>query len=179
VTPDWQRERCPECAFDPAAVAPDDLPERISGLGRRYRAPLTRLLPGEDTAILRAHPVAGTWSALEYACHVRDLLALFDQRIQRILAEEEPELGWWDHEAAVELDAYDDADPPTVAEAISANATALASTLTGVAGGAWDRTGTRSPGEVFTVVGAGRFALHEGSHHLLDIGRVLRTARGR
>jgi hypothetical protein len=32
---------------------------------------------------------------------------------------------------------------------------------------------------LFTVLGAGRFALHEGTHHLLDLGRVLRSARGR
>ena len=51
--------------------------------------------------------------------------------------------------------------------------------LAAVPDDAWDRTGTRRDGEVFTVLGAGRFALHEGTHHLLDIGRVMRAARGR
>src|SRR5437867_257771 len=99
----WQSERCPECAFDPNGVSPADLPAAVAGLGRRYQAPLTRFLPGEDASLLVAHPRPRVWSALAYACHVRDVLS----------------------------------------------------------------------------VCAGRFALHEGTHHLLDIGRVLRAARGR
>ena len=91
--PDWQTERCPECAFDPNGYGPDDLPGALAVLGKRYRAPLTRLLPGEDAGLLRAHPIAGTWSALSYACHVRDVLALFDERIRRMLAEDRPSLG--------------------------------------------------------------------------------------
>ena len=41
---------------------------------------------------------------------------------------------------------------------------------------AWPREGVRRAGEVFTILGAGRFVLHEGHHHLLDVGRSLRTA---
>ena len=175
----WQSERCPECAFDPTGVSAADLPAAVAGLGRRYQAPLTRFLPGEDTSLLVAHPLPGVWSALAYACHVRDVLAVFDARIARMLTEDGPELGWWDHEAAVETDAYEKQLPAEVAAAIAANATALSATLAAVAEEGWDRTGTRRDGELFTVLGAGRFALHEGTHHLLDIGRVLRAARGR
>jgi len=177
--PDWQTERCPECAFDPSAYGPDDLPGALATLGKRYRAPLTRLLPGEDSGLLRAQPIAGTWSALAYACHVRDVLALFDERIRRMLTEDHPSLGWWDHEAAVEADAYDAQDPSEVAAALDANAASLSATLAAVPAGAWERTGLRREGEVFTVLGAARFTLHEGHHHLLDVGRVLRAARGR
>jgi len=177
--PDWQTERCPECAFDPSAYGPDDLPGAVAALGKRYRAPLTRLLPGEDSGLLRAQPIAGTWSALSYACHVRDVLGLFDERIRRMLTEDHPSLGWWDHEAAVEADAYDAEDPAEVAAALDASAASLSATLAGVPAGAWERTGVRRESEVFTVLGAARFTLHEGHHHLLDVGRVLRAARGR
>ncbi|HEV8627350.1 MAG TPA: DinB family protein [Acidimicrobiia bacterium] len=175
----WQSERCPECAFDPNGVSAADLPAAVAGLGRRYQAPLTRFLPGEDASLLVAHPLPGVWSALAYACHVRDVLAVFDARIGRMLTEDAPELGWWDHEAAVEADAYEKQPPAEVAAAVAANAAALSATLAAVPDDAWDRTGTRRDGELFTVLGAGRFALHEGTHHLLDIGRVLRAARGR
>ena len=175
----WQSERCPECAFDPNGVSATDLPAAVAALGRRYQAPLTRFLPGEDASLLVAHPLPGLWSALAYACHVRDVLALFDARITRMLAEENPELESWDHEAAVEADAYEKQAPAEVAAALSANAAALAATLSATPDGGWDRPGTRADGEVFTVRGAGRYALHEGTHHLLDIGRVLRAARGR
>jgi hypothetical protein len=177
--PDWQHDRCAECAFDPGAVGPGELAEKLAGLGRRYTAPLTRLLPGETDDLLRAHPVEGTWSALAYACHVRDVLDLFHQRIRSMLTEDNPTLGWWDHEAAVELDGYDSDDPAAVAAAVGEHATALAGTLAAVTGDAWDRTGVRGASEVFTVLGAARYALHEANHHLLDIGRVLRAARGR
>jgi DinB superfamily len=175
----WQSERCPECAFDPNGVGAAELAGAVAGLGRRYQAPLTRLLPGEDESILIARPLPGTWSALAYACHVRDVLSVFDGRIGRMLTEDAPDLGWWDHEAAVEADAYEKQSPGEVAVAVAANAAALSATLAAVPDDGWDRTGVRRGGELFTVLGAGRFALHEGTHHLLDIGRVLRAARGR
>jgi DinB superfamily len=175
----WQSERCPECAFDPNGVSAAELPAAVAGLGRRYQAPLTRFLPGEDESILVARPSPGVWSALAYACHVRDVLAVFDGRIARMLAEDAPELGWWDHEAAVEADAYEKQRPTEVAAAVAANAAALSATLAAVPDDGWDRTGIRGGGEAFTVLGAGRYALHEGTHHLLDVGRVLRAARGR
>ncbi len=174
----WQSERCPECAFEPERFAPADLPAAVGGLARRYRAPLERMLPGETPDILRAHPLPDTWSALSYACHVRDVLVLFDGRIQRMLTEVNPDLGWWDHEAAVETDGYDSQVPSEVAQALGANAAGLAATLAGVPERAWARSGRRA-GDAFTVLGAARFTLHEGHHHLLDIGRVLRAARGR
>ena len=175
----WQSERCPECAFDPNGFGPAELPGAVAALGRRYHAPMTRFLPGEDASLLVARPLPGVWSALAYACHVRDVLALFHQRIRRMLTEDNPTLDWWDHEAAVELDGYDSDDPAAVAAAVGEHATALAGTLAAVTGDAWDRTGVRGASEVFTVLGAARYALHEGNHHLLDIGRVLRAARGR
>ena len=175
----WQSERCPECAFDPNAFGPAELPVAVAGLARRYQAPLTRFLTGEDESILLARPSPDVWSALAYACHVRDVLSIFDARIGRMLMEDEPELGWWDHEAAVEVDAYEKQAPTAVAAAIAAYAAAFSSTLRAVPDDGWDRTGTRRDGELFTVLGAARFALHEGTHHLLDIGRVLRSARGR
>ena len=75
----WQSERCPECAFDPNGFGAAELPAAVAALGRRYQAPLTRLLPGEDASLLVAHPLPGVWSALAYACHVRDVLSVFDR----------------------------------------------------------------------------------------------------
>ena len=52
-----------------------DAPDALRAFGKRYRIPLTRGLKGEDLdALLRAHPIEDTWSALEYACHVRDVI---------------------------------------------------------------------------------------------------------
>ena len=175
----WQSDRCPECGFEPEKYGPAELPVAVGGLARRYRVPLERMLPDESAEILRAVPLAGTWSALSYACHVRDVLVLFDGRIQRMLVEDDPDLGTWDHEAAVEADHYEAQDPVEVANALEANAAGLAVNLSGIGDDAWERTGRRGTGEEFTVLGSGRYVLHEGHHHLLDLGRVLRAARGR
>jgi hypothetical protein len=175
----WQAERCPECGFDPATVTPAELPAAVAGLARRYQAPLTRLLAGEDDGVLRRRPSPDVWSALAYACHVRDVLALFDERVRRMLDEDRPQLDWWDHDEAVDADGYEQQEPAAVAAALAVNAAAFSATLAAVPDDAWARTGVRRDAEVFTVLGAARFALHEGNHHLLDVGRVLRAARGR
>jgi hypothetical protein len=175
----WQSERCPECAFDPTGVGAADLPAAVAGLGRRYQAPLTRFLAGEDESILVARPLPGQWSALAYACHVRDVLTVFEGRILRMLDEDDPVFAVWDQDAAVEADGYEKQAAAEVAAALAANAARLSATLSAVPDAGWDRRGSRRDGAVFTVLGAGRYALHEGTHHLLDIGRVLRAARGR
>ena len=41
-------ERCEECGFDPADLRPADMVVAIRSFGRRYQAPLTRGLAGED-----------------------------------------------------------------------------------------------------------------------------------
>lgn len=171
---------CEECGFDPASVDAAELPSAMRDLGRRYRIPMTRGLKGEDLGgLLRAHPIEGTWSALSYACHVRDVLRVFDERTARMLTEDAPDLGWWDHEASVLDDRYDEEEAEEVADAIAANAARYADDLAAVPDDAWARTGTRRSGEEFTVLTKAQYALHEANHHLLDIGRVLRAARGR
>jgi hypothetical protein len=171
-------EPCAECRFDPTSV--DDVAGEIDALGRKFAAPLTRYLPGEDgPALLRIRPEPGTWSALEYACHVRDVLRLFEQRTRAMVAEPGVAFGWWDHEAAVVEDAYNDEEPAEVAEQIAAATATYASTLRGLDPDQWSAAGERRPGEVFTVGQLARYGLHEAKHHQLDIGRGLRAARGR
>ena len=170
-------EPCPECGFDPSSVGPADASAAARGFGRRYRAPLTRLLPDETDEVLRRRD-GDTWSALEYAAHVRDVFGLFDRRVAVILASERPDLEVVDHDAVVASGAYDGLDPTAVADELAAAAEALAATLESVPEDGWDRVGYRE-GEERTVLDIARRAVHEGNHHLLDVGRALRHARGR
>jgi hypothetical protein len=175
-----QTEPCEECRFDPTDLGPEDVAAAVRDLGRKYRMPLSRFLPGEDgDALLRTRSAPDVWSPLEYACHVRDVLAVFAERTQRTLVEDDPDYGWWDHEAAVTDEDYNGQDPPAVADALTANAEAYAAVLDTVPFSGWKRTGRRRGGEPFTVLGLARFAIHEGRHHLLDVGRGTRAARGR
>jgi len=171
--------RCEECGFNPESVAPATAAGAVRELGRRYRAPLTRFLPGEDgPTVLAQRPDPLVWSAVEYAAHVRDVLALFDRRVAHVLSEHEPELEVVDHEAAVEEGRYRELDAVTVADELAAAAGRLARSLESLAPEDWERSGLRA-GEPRSVLDIARRAVHEGSHHLLDVGRVLRTVRGR
>jgi len=172
-------ERCEECGFDPESVTPATAAGAVRELGRRYRAPLTRFLPGEDgAAVLSQRPAPQVWSAIEYAGHVRDVLVLVDRRVAQVLAEHDPELEPVDLVAAVEGGGYRELDAVTVADELAAAADRLASALEALAPEDWKRSGRRA-GEPRSVLDMARRAVHEGSHHLLDVGRVLRRVRGR
>lgn len=126
-----------------------------------------------DQAPIRSRPDPSTWSALEYAVHVRDALAVFDERVARMLVEYDPELGWWDHEAAIEERDANALDIDAVVDDMVRNAIELNSTLQRVTGTSWYRTGNRRGREVFTIETTARFALHEVVHHRVDAQRSI------
>jgi S-DNA-T family DNA segregation ATPase FtsK/SpoIIIE len=170
---------CAECAFEYDAYGPSEIVEAFAGFGRRYRTPLTRGLPGEHLDVLvRARPAPATWSALEYACHVRDVFGVTEHRIGRALTEDRPQFRRVDPDAAASERHYNVRDPATVVTEIDEVASGLVARLGGVAGSDWERAGVRD-GEALTVHWLAVNAVHEGAHHLLDIGRALRQARGR
>ena len=173
-------DRCLECGFEYESVTPASAPDVLRKFGRRYEAPLTRFLPGEDgPSLVRTRPGPWTWSALEYACHVRDVFDVYDERVRRVLNEDRPELVSMQRDERAVRDRYNEQDPATVTGQLAVNADRLAQTFTGVGEDAWDRVGLQpSAGERDLRWMAGN-VVHEGNHHLLDIGRVLRTVRGK
>ena len=66
-----------------------------------------------------------------------------------------------------------------MAERIADAADTLATTLDELNGDEWQLTGLTGRGRAVPVADLGTIVVHEGSHHLLDVGRVLRSARGR
>jgi hypothetical protein len=118
-----------------------------------------------------------TWSALEYGVHVRDVLNVFSERIVRTLAEHEPELGWWDHEAAIDDGMANESDVGAVVDDLGRNASKLSEALRLVDEDDWPRGATRIPAERFTIELMARFALHEVVHHRADAERSLAAAR--
>jgi len=170
-------EPCEECGFSYESLAAPDIPAAVRAFARRYRAPLTRFLPGEDgDALVRQRPAPTTWSALEYAAHVRDVFGNYERWIRQCLEEDRPVMeGPGPDELATE-GRYNEDDPAAVAEALGANAERLAATIEAVPDDGWDRAGMRR-GEERSVLLMSRRAVHEGSHHLLDVGRGLRAVR--
>lgn len=171
-------EPCPECQFDPAQHGPAELPGEIRRLGSRYTAPLTRGLAGEDLdAIVDDRPEPDAWSALELAAHARDILTVFDDRVRAAVADEAPIEPVVDWEGKVE--AAGEGDRAALAAEIAAAADGLADRLEALDAADWERPGVTGRGKDVTVADLAVIALHEGHHHLLDIGRALRAARGR
>lgn len=176
---------CQQCGFDYDALRDADVPDSLRAFPRRFQAPMTRGLADESLDdLLRAHPLEGVWSALEYACHVRDVFAVQLERIDLTLTNDlpryEPMGGVGRDELAIQ-ERYNEQDPTEVAEQLAANAEALAAAFEALTDEQWARRGlygypTPTERDLRWI---GRHTVHEGRHHLLDIGRVLRAARGR
>lgn len=169
--------RCEECGFDFEALAPAEVPAAVRSFAKRYRVPLTRFLRDEDgDALVRRRPGPEVWSALEYAAHVRDVFANYDRWIGQCLTEERPVMEGLGPDELAAVGRYNEQDPGAVAEALAVNAERLSATIEAVPADGWDRSGMRH-GEERSVLLMARRAVHEGSHHLLDIGRGLRAVR--
>jgi hypothetical protein len=120
---------------------------------------------------LTTRPSDDRWSALEYACHVRDVFRLYDQRLEMMLTEDDPDFTNWDQDVTAVEDRYNAQDPVTVAGEITAAAARLADRFDSVAGDTWLRTGNRSDGARFTVESFARYMVHDPVHHLDDVAR--------
>lgn len=172
-------ERCAECGFDPADLRRADMAVAIRSFGKRYRAPFTRSLPGEDLdGIVRRSPREGVWSALEYGGHVVEVFRVFDDRVRCALDGREPDEPVVDWEARVAA-ASAALQREQVADDIADTADSLAVTLEELNTDEWRLPTLTGKGREVTVAELATIAVHEGSHHLLDVGRVLRAARGR
>jgi hypothetical protein len=117
-----------------------------------------------------ARPSPDRWSALEYACHVRDVFHKFDERLELMLTTESATFPNWDQDATAVNDRYNEQLPGEVATQLVAAAESLANRFSLVSGDQWERSGTRSDGAHFTVENLGRYMMHDSVHHLHDVG---------
>ena len=117
----------------------------------------------------RRRPSAEVWSGLEYACHVRDVYRLYDERLVMMLEQDNPLYPNWDqNETALEKN-YEKDDPTTVAEELRIAADQLADRFDALDERDWERTGTRSDGANFTIETFARYLIHDPIHHVHDV----------
>jgi S-DNA-T family DNA segregation ATPase FtsK/SpoIIIE len=155
---------CDECGFDYDGVSAHSVPDRLRRGGRE----LVAALHGD----VRAHPLPG-WSQLEYACHVRDVMAVQLDRIELALREDCPTFEPMGRDERAVRDAYDEQDPDDVRRQVVATANALADYLEALTPEQRARTGIYgypAPAER-TIVWIGINTVHELVHHALDITR--------
>ena len=122
--------------------------------------------------MLRRRPDEHTWSALEYACHVRDVFETYSTRVARTLVEDEPLLESMERDERPARERYNEQDPTAVLARLKDACDRLAATIERFDPDDWERTATFDWGErdALTMM---RNAVHEGAHHLRDIERGL------
>ena len=163
---DWTwvlTQPCQECGFDPATIRSKRLADAVRETASRWPAVLVQPAVAE-------RPSKAVWSPLEYACHVRDVCRLFEQRARLMLEQDEPTFDNWDQDETAVADRYGEQDPAVVARELIEAAAGLAGVYAGVAGQDWERTGIRSNGSLFTAATLGQYGLHDLVHHLWDVG---------
>ena len=168
ITPDtknwtWVIERpCPECGYDARDHEDGGIAGAILGNAGTWPAVLSR----EDVAV---RPDDLTWSPLEYAAHVRDVLRIYDLRVGLMLTEDDPMYPNWDQDESAVAERYNEQDPTVVSAELQDAASALAATFAGIDAGGWSRVGRRSDGASFTVSSISRYLLHDLEHHAWDV----------
>jgi S-DNA-T family DNA segregation ATPase FtsK/SpoIIIE len=133
-----------------------------------------RLLESVDAGLLRAHPRPG-WSALEYGCHVRDVLRVQRYRVAQAQAEDVPSFTSMRRDERAREEHYNDQDARAVAAELTAAARDFAAALSALDDLGWQRTGVYPwpVREVHTVEWIGQRTVHELAHHLFDCRRLL------
>ncbi len=165
-------EHCDACGFDGAQYDDGSLLDALRAQGGYWRA-----LLATSGSELRIRPQPNVWSAIEYAAHTRDVIALHVYGVEQALTVDEPAfppIGGDLVESAVAT--YGDADVDVVAADLTSQALRLAEVAHDAGCDAWIRGltvgGTRS--DVRRLL---EHALHDSLHHLEDVERGLAILR--
>lgn len=124
-----------------------------------------------DARTLRDGPDG--WSVLFIACHLRDYELVWRERVDLMLAQENPTFATFDHHEVIEVNRYADQDLRAVLADLAARRAGLLALLEGLDDEAWLRCGLhpdQGPGSVLDV------AVNAGLHdidHLEQLARCL------
>jgi S-DNA-T family DNA segregation ATPase FtsK/SpoIIIE len=161
---------CPECHFVCKDVPVSDIPVRLRAIPSQYGRALNH-----DLSSVSLRPEPDIWSAMEYTCHIRDVLLVQRERVVSALVEDRPTAGFMHRDERVTICGYDAHDAAEVLSQLEMAAELCATVFEGLSATQWERpiiylwpaTAERD------VAWVGRNVVHEGVHHLMDIERVL------
>jgi S-DNA-T family DNA segregation ATPase FtsK/SpoIIIE len=129
--------------------------------------------------MLRRRPAADVWSALEYACHVRDVFLVQRDRLYIALVEDKPSFAPMYRDQRATLARYNSQDPEEVAAQLTTAARLIAQAFEGLDAAQLQRFciyGFPAPAER-PVLWIGQHTVHEGEHHFRDIQEGLAHIR--
>jgi DinB superfamily len=121
----------------------DAIRRRHESLARIAATPerLKKALKAFSPDALRRPPEPGKWSAIEIACHLRDVDQLFVERVTKAAFSDRPAFWMMDNDVVADKLGYRDADPTTVLKEYRRRREDLASLLRSLPHGVWRRTG--------------------------------------
>lgn len=136
-------ERCEQCGFVYESLAPGDIGSAIRSLARQIRA---ELVARAASPAVRTRPAPSVWSALEYACHVRDVLLVQRERALLAQVEERPSFARMYRDERVSLAGYRDEQPEDVADHLTMAAALVARVFDGLTAQQLARVHLQLPG---------------------------------
>jgi hypothetical protein len=170
---------CEECGYEYESVPTEKLAGRLRDLGPRYR----EALADADARAASRRPGPEVWSALEYACHVRDVLLVQRDRAVLALVEDTPAFARMYRDERVALCDYASEPLGQVLDDLDVAARLCATVFDRLDQAAWERTLVYNLPSAVLATGApdlawlARHTVHEGEHHLMDVNRSLAAAR--
>jgi hypothetical protein len=159
-------EQCEVCGFDWEAITAEEVPDRLRAASEGLAEVLR---PGGNSLSQRPHP--DVWSAVEYGCHVRDVMFNLRDRIIVGLAEDNPTPKAMFTDVRIAAGLYAGEQPERLATEIEVGAGMLGRTVAALDARqlarpifyGWPRATTR------TLLWVAAQALHEAEHHLADV----------
>jgi len=163
---------CDGCGFRYEELPPEAIASTLRSFPQSYRQLLT---DGTPDAVLRRRPHPSVWSALEYACHVRDVLLVQRDRAVLALVEERPSFPRMYRDERVEFAGYATESPEDVADHIDMATALVATVFERMSAGQLTRTFVYNypTAAEHDLAWLGRHIVHEARHHLADVMSVL------
>jgi hypothetical protein len=170
-------DRCDQCGFAYDSVQPGEVAAEVRSLPAQFAE---QLRAAGETSLARTRPQPETWSALEYACHLRDVFRFQRERVGLALTASNPLFQSMRRDERAIEERYNEQDVESVLAELDREAEDLAAALDGLDGAQWDRTGIYPYPEPTqrSLAWVARHSLHEGRHHLQDVVLGLGALRG-
>jgi hypothetical protein len=165
-------DHCDQCTF-----GYEDVPVgEVGGALRSFCAQFVELLSNADRGPdLRKRPAPLVWSAIEYACHVRDVLLIQGDRVILALVEHSPSFPRMYRDERAVLTGYAQEEVQDVIEEIMVASNLFAKVFDRLSPEQVKRPCIYNfPKPTERDIGwLGRHTVHETKHHLFDVHLVL------
>jgi S-DNA-T family DNA segregation ATPase FtsK/SpoIIIE len=161
-------DQCDECGFVYEDLASTAVPGTIRTLADQYAG---LLLAPQHARGVGARPSPDVWSALEYTCHVRDVVLIQRDRVLLALVEDTPSYPPMYRDERVTLAGYQQESTEEVVRELGVASNLIAKLFDGLSPEQLERRciyNFPSPTER-TVAWLGRHTVHEAKHHLDDV----------